>query len=168
MFLESTFMARLKTATIAALVAIGIATAGAFALEPRGERSPSASEAKQELLDLMSAWTRALEQGDVATIDRLAAYEMVGTDPVGGLWDKSKYLEHVRGQAFKVEFCEFKDSTVHVYGDAAVVTGLFVANAGSKRWPHCVERSTGMWIRRHGSWQCVAWQTMVIAGPKGW
>jgi hypothetical protein len=51
---------------------------------------------------------------------------------------------------------------VRVYGDAAVVTGLFLTNINSKRQPRVMERYTKTWIRRHGTWQCVAWQTMVI------
>jgi ketosteroid isomerase-like protein len=116
----------------------------------------------------MNAWAKALVQADAATMNRLVAYEMVGTDPVGGLWDKSKYLEHVKGHAFKLESCEFKDGNVHLHGDAAVVTGLIESNANSKRWPHCVERSTVTWIKRQGTWHCVAWQSMVIAGQTRW
>ena len=52
-------MARIKNVVMAALVAIAIATAAAFALEPQGEKAPSASDAKQELLDLMHAWGKA-------------------------------------------------------------------------------------------------------------
>jgi ketosteroid isomerase-like protein len=148
------------------LVAIGIATAGAFALEPQAEKAPSASDARQELLDLMHAWGKALVQSDVGMMDRLLAYEMVCTDPGGGVWDKSKYLEFVRTNFWHVESYELKDTKVHVYGDAAVVTGLFLTNVNSKRSPQFVERSTSTWIRRHGSWQCVASQTMVISNQQ--
>jgi hypothetical protein len=95
-FLRSMLMARIKNTAMAALVAIGIATAGAAALEPQSEKTPSASDPQQELLNLMHAWTKALVQSDVGTMDRLLAYEMFGTDPAGGLWDKSKYLENER------------------------------------------------------------------------
>lgn len=161
-FLGSMFMARIKNTVMAALAAIAIATAGAFALEPQGGKTPSTGDAKQELLELMHTWTKALVRSDAATMDRLLAYEMVGTDPGGGLWDKSKYLEHVKGDAFHIESAELEDCQVHVYGDAAVVTNLFSSNVDSKRWPHVVQRSTSTWIRRQGTWQCVAWQSMVI------
>ncbi len=167
-FIWRMLMTRIKNAAVAALVALGIATVGAFALEPQGDKSPSASDAKQELLDLMHAWGKALVQSDVGTMDRLLAYETICTDPGGGVWDKSQYLEFVRVDRWHVESYELKDTKVHVYGDAAVVTGLLLTNVNSKRWPHFVERSTSTWIRRHGTWQCVAWQTMVIeAGQHG-
>jgi RNA polymerase sigma factor (sigma-70 family) len=167
-FLGSMLMARFKNIAMAALVALGIATVGAFALESPGEHAPPASDSKQELLNLSRAWAGALAKSEVGTMDRLAAHEMVGTDPVGGLWDKPKYLEYVKVNSLRIDSCEFKEGKVHLYGDAAAVTGLIVSNANSTRWPYCVERSTMTWIKRHGAWQCVAWQSMVIAGPTGW
>ena len=167
-FIWRMLMTKIKNAAMAALVALGIATVGAFALEPQGDKSPSASDAQQELLDLMHAWGKAVVQSDVGTMDRLLAYETICTDPGGGVWDKSQYLEFVRVDRWHVESYELKDTKVHVYGDAAVVTGLLLTNINSKRWPRVVERYTKTWVRRQGTWQCVAWQTMVIeAGQDG-
>ena len=161
-FLGSMFMARIKNTALTVLVAIGLATVGAFGLEPQGEKSPSASDAKQDLLDLMHAWGKALVQSDAALMDRLLAYEMSCTDPGGGVWDKSQYLEFVKTNFWHVDSYKLEDTKVRVYGDAAVVTGLFVTNRDSKPRPFAVERYTKTWIRRHGTWQCVALQTMVI------
>ena len=162
-FLRSMLMTRIKNTAMAALVAIGIATAGAFALEPQAEKPPSASDAKQEILDLMHAWAKAVAQSDVGTMDRLLAYEMSCTDPGGGVWDKAKYLEFVKMNFWHVESYKLEDTKVQVDGDAAVVTGLFLTTIDPKRRPYVVERYTKTWIRRHGTWQCVALQTMVIA-----
>jgi hypothetical protein len=168
-FLGSMLMVRIKNTAMAALVAIGIATAVVFALEPQREQSRPASDAKQEILELMHAWAKAVVQSDVGTMDRLLAYGLIGTDPVGCLWDKAKYLDHVKTNAFHVESIEFQDTRIDVYGDAAVETGLGLSKINSKRPPYVVERGsivervTRTWIRRHGTWQCVAFQTMVMA-----
>lgn len=167
-FLGRMLMVRIKSAAMAALVAIAIATVGAFALEQPGEKPRPTSDAKQELLDLMNAWGKALVESDVGTMDRLLAYELIGTDPTGALWDKSKYLDHVKRNAFHTESFELRDTRIQVYGDAAVVTGESWDTV-SKGSPYVVERGyvaerkTRTWIRRHGTWQCVAFQTMVIA-----
>ncbi len=165
-YLRIMLMTRIKNVVMAALVAIGIATAGAFALEPQAKKAQSVSDARQEILGLMHAWGKALVQSDVGMMDRLLAYEMVCTDPGGAVWDKSKYLEFVRTNFWHVESYELKDTKVHVYGDAAVVTGLFLTNVNSKRSPQFVERSTSTWIRRHGAWQCVASQTLIISNQQ--
>jgi RNA polymerase sigma factor (sigma-70 family) len=167
-FLRSTFMAGIKNSALAVLTAIGIATAGAFALEPTAEKTASARDAKQELRDLMHDWANAVVQCDVGTMDRLLAYELIGTDPVGCLWDKAKYLDHVKRNAFHTESWEFKDMRIQVFGDAAVVTAEEWSHV-TKGSPYVVERGyvatrvTRTWIRRHGFWQCVAFQCMVIA-----
>jgi hypothetical protein len=71
-------------------------------------------------------------------------------------------LELVKKNAFRLESAELRDTRVQVYGDAALVTGLFLSNINSERWPYGVQRNASTWIRRHGTWQCVAWQTMVV------
>ena len=43
---------------------------------------------EQEVLALEHAWVEALVNRDPAVMDRIVAYEMVGTDPDGHLWDK--------------------------------------------------------------------------------
>ena len=74
----------------------------------------------------------------------------------------------MRRNAFHTDSCEPRDLKIQVYGDAAVVTGEQWSNV-SKGSPYVVERgyvaerNTRTWIRRHGTWQCVAFQTMVIA-----
>jgi hypothetical protein len=166
--LRSMLMMRIKNVVMTVLVTIGMATAAAIALEQHGDKRQPASDAKLELLDLMHAWGKALVESDVGTMDRLLAYDLIGTDPVGSLWDKSKYLDHVRRNAFHVDSCEFRDIKIQVYGDAAVVTGEVWANV-SKGSPYVVDRGyvatrvTRTWIRRQGAWQCVAYQVMVIA-----
>ena len=192
-FLGSMLMGRVKNVVLAVSIAIGMATAGAFAIggqrndgsPPQGVddrpeglvnevpkervRSGRDGDAREEILGLIHAWASAVARSDVGTMDRLLAYELIGTDPTGSLWDKAKYLEHVRTNAFHVESIGFKETRIDVYGDAAVETGLGRAMINSRRPPYVakkgftVERLTRTWIRRHGSWQCVAFQTMIVS-----
>ncbi len=97
-------------------------------------------ERKKEILDLMHAWSKAIVKSDVATMDRLPGFELVGTDPVGCLWDKAKCLEHVKTNAFHVESTEFKETKIDVYGDAAVETGVALSKVNGNRPPYVAER----------------------------
>jgi hypothetical protein len=166
-FLRRLMMVRIQLAAAVALGAIAIATAGAFALEREGDKSTPPLDAKEEILALEHAWAKAVLEGDVGTMDRLLAYELVGTDPEGWLWDKTKYLDHVKRRAFEVAAVEFKDIRIQVYGDAAVESGIGVGHYDQAKPPwiaargHVTERFTRTWIKRHGTWQCVAYQTMV-------
>jgi hypothetical protein len=118
-------------------------------------------------LALVHAWEKAIVDGDVGTMDRLLAYELVGTDPEGLIWDKTKYLDHVKRRAFQVAGVDLRDIRIQVYGDAAVETGMGVGHYDQAKPPwiaargHITERFTRTWIKRHGTWQCVAFQTMV-------
>ena len=160
-------MIRMQLTAIVALGAIAIATAGAFALERGGGKQALPVDAKEEILALVHAWEKAIIDGDVGTMDRLLAYELVGTDPEGLIWDKTKYLDHVKRRAFQVAGVDLRDIRIQVYGDAAVETGMGVGHYDQAKPPwiaargHITERFTRTWIKRHGTWQCVAYQTMV-------
>jgi hypothetical protein len=166
-FLRRMMMVRIQLTAIVALGAVAIATAGAFALERQGDKSTPPLDAKEEILTLVYAWEKAVVEGDVGTMDRLLAYELMGTDPEGWIWDKTKYLDHVKRRAFQVAAVDLKDIRIQVYGDAAVETGIGVGHYDQAKPPwiaargHITERFTRTWIKRHGSWQCVAYQTMV-------
>jgi RNA polymerase sigma factor (sigma-70 family) len=196
-FLGSMLMGRVKNAMMAVSIAIGMATAGALAIEPRRNDGPPPQvgdgrlegrvdelpkahgssrpegDARKEVLELVHAWSSALVRSDVGAMDRLLAYELIGTDPTGSLWDKAKYLEHVKTNAFHVESAEFDDTRIDVYGGVAVETGTVRSNVNAKRPPYVantgflVERLTRTWIRRHGSWQCVAFQSMIVSSGEG-
>jgi RNA polymerase sigma factor (sigma-70 family) len=166
-FLRRLLVVKIQKIAMTTLLAIGIVAAGAFALEPLGDEAQRAADAKQEILALMDAWAKAVIACDVGTMDRVLAYELIGTDPIGCLWDKAKYLEHVKTNAFHVVSVEYEATRIDVYGDAAVVTGLATSKVDAKRPPHTegpgyiTERVTRTWIKRQGTWQCVAFQTMV-------
>ncbi len=167
-FLGSMLMARISNIAMMALLALGAAGVVAFGLEPAGQELRAAGDVEREIRELMSAWAKAIVQSDVGTMDRILAYELIGTDPTGSLWDKAKYLEHVKTNAFHLDSVEFRDTKIQVYGDAAVEAGVAVAKVNANRPPYVaergfiVERITRTWIKRQGSWQCVAFQTMVI------
>jgi len=166
-FLRRLIMVRIQITVIVALGAIAIAMAGAYALDREGDKPTPPLDAKEEILALSHAWEKAIIDGDVGTMDRLLAYELVGTDPEGLIWDKTKYLDHVKRRAFQVAAVDLKDIRIQVYGDAAVETGIGVGHYDQAKPPwiaargHITERFTRTWVKRHGTWQCVAFQTMV-------
>ena len=124
-----------------ALGAIAIATAGAFALDREGDKPTPPVDAKEEILALVHAWEKAVIDGDVGTMDRVLAYELVGTDPEGWIWDKTKYLDHVKRRAFQVAAVDLKDIRIQVYGDAAVETGIGVGHYNQAKPPWIAART---------------------------
>ena len=156
----SLFVSKLKVVG-SSLSMCGLLTAGiaSMAQQPSPPSAP-ARTAQDEVLDLERAWGDALVHNDAALMDRIVAYEMVGTDPAGHRWNKAEYLESVKSGAFKIESFELADMKVHVYGDAAVATGRPILNKHSKSgFPPGAAVFTDTYVRRNGCWQCVAWQS---------
>ena len=128
----SLLMSKLKVAATS-LGICGLFLAGFAALaQPQAAAANSMQSEEQEILALEQAWGEALVNRDPAVMDRIVAYEMVGTDPAGHLWDKPAYLERVKAGSFLIESFELSDMKVHVYGDAAVAIGLSIVNKHSK------------------------------------
>jgi RNA polymerase sigma factor (sigma-70 family) len=159
----SLILSKLKIVGTSLLVCV-LFTAGIVSMaEPQKSATPERS-AEQEVLGLERAWGKALVNRDAATMDRIVAYEMIGTDPAGHLWNKADYLEAVKAGVFKVESFDVADVKVHVYGDAAVAIGLGIINAHSKSgFGRGAVRSTDTYVRRNGCWQCVAWHALGVA-----
>ncbi len=155
------------TARIAA-AALVLATVGAAALgRPASARPQSADEdARRTLIEHQRTLGDALVRRDAAAADRIFAYEMIGTDPGGGTWTKTEYLDRIGTDGFGVTSCVLVGCQVRVFGDAAVVIGRNqVVAKVSGITSHYETRSTNTYIRRGGVWQCVAWQTVVLPGP---
>ncbi len=157
----SLMLSKLKIAgslLFVSLFMVGIASTA----QPQTAPAPPRS-AEQDVLDLERAWGDALVRCDAALMDRIVAYEMIGTDPGGHLWNKANYLESVKSGAFKIESFELADVKVKVYGDAAVATGRSILNKHSKSGlPRGGARYTDTYVRRGGCWQCVAWQSVGV------
>ena len=156
----SLLVSKLKV-VCSSLLMCGLLTAGIASMAQQASPpSAPARTAQEEVLDLERAWGAALVHNDAALMDRIVAYEMVGTDPAGHRWNKAEYLESVKSGAFKIESFELADTKVHVYGDAAVATGRSILNKHSKSgFPPGAAVYTDTYVRRNGCWQCVAWQS---------
>ena len=129
-----------------------------------GDQDRNIARDEQQVLELEHAWADALVRCDASALDRIVAYEMVGTDPGGRVWDKSSYLETVKRGDFQIRTIELTDLKVRVFGDAAVATGLTVVNrTAPSGFGRGAARYTDMYVRRGGCWQCVAWQSLGIA-----
>jgi ketosteroid isomerase-like protein len=110
---------------------------------------------EQELIKLETKWLDDGLKHDVTTIDKMLADEFTSTFD-GVVYTKAELLEYFK--SFKEEFSIVQDEwTVHVYGDAAVVTARNTRkwkSDGKEVTSH--DRFTDTWIKRDGRWQCVA------------
>lgn len=144
------------------LVLVGLLLAGvAIALAQQS----SSSDDGGRILALEKAWNKALEAKDTKALDMLLASTFISVDIDGSLASKSEFLASVKAPDYQPSQAVTEQSNVQVYGDAAVVVGIFriKGTEKGKSYVHR-ERFVDTWIKTNGTWQCVATTSALITG----
>jgi len=116
------------------------------------------------LLALESAWNHAEQSKDAAALKQLLAEEFVYTDYDGSFLDKKAFLDSTLHNSVDQEQINNDGMAVHLFGNAAVVTGVYRDKGMEKGKPFFRRgRFTDTWIYRGGAWQCVASQSTLIS-----
>jgi len=119
---------------------------------------------EQELIRLENDWVDAWVKGDIAFHDRIMSDDYTWISPWGETFTKADNLALINSGEDVITSWVLADMKVRVYGDTAVVTGQSTIKetykgedvSGQERWTHT-------WVKRVGSWQCVAAHSSEIA-----
>jgi ketosteroid isomerase-like protein len=150
------------TAWAALLLGVGIALTTATAGRTQQK---SMSDEGGRVLALEKAWNHALEEKDAKALDMLLANTLVSVDIDGSVASKSEFLASIKAPDYKPSQVITEQTSVQVYGSAAVVTGTFRVKGMENGKPYVRrERFTDTWIKIDETWQCVASQTTLIPG----
>jgi len=115
------------------------------------------------VLALEKAWNKALESKDSNAMEMLLSNNLVSVDIDGSVSNKGEFLASIKSPDYKPAQLVTEQSNVQVYGNAAVVSGVFRVKGVEKGKPYNRrERFTDTWIKINNSWQCVASQTTLI------
>jgi ketosteroid isomerase-like protein len=148
--------------TMRALLTAGLVVLSCTVFSIAQDSSKQASE-EGRLRALESAWNHAEQSKDAAALNQLLADSLVYVDYDGSLLNKKEFLESTLHNSIEQEQINNDGMTVYVYGNAAVVTGVYrdkgidKGKAFSRRG-----RFTDTWIKQNGTWQCVASQSTLI------
>ena len=125
------------------------------------EQPTSADEI--QLHQLERAWNQAEAKQEVKEVANLVDDTLVYTDYDGSIMNKAEYLKWVAAPEQKADHLYDEGLTVHLYGNAAVVVGIY-RESGINKGKHYVVRSryTDTWIKRDGVWRCVASHSTLI------
>lgn len=119
--------------------------------------------AKQALINLENKWVDALVKSDAATLDSVFADTYVDTDEHSHRSDKQGVLAVVKSGQLKMESIKLSDMQVHVYGDAAVVTGKAAQTGSFDKQPLTPAITfTDTFIKQNGKWKAVASQRSAV------
>jgi len=145
------------------LFAAGLLVAAA-AIRVWGQNS---SDEAGRIQALELAWNHALESKDANALDMLLANSMVSVDIDGSMVNKKEFLASVNSPEYQPSQAVTERSNVQMYGDAAVVVGIFRIKGmeKGKAYVHR-ERFVDTWVKINGTWQCVATTSALITGKQ--
>lgn len=135
------------------------------ALSVRGQNRANDEAGRIQALEL--AWNHALEIKDAKALDMLLGNNMVSVDIDGSITSKSEFLASIKAPDYQPSQAVTEQSNVQMYGDAAVVVGVFRVKGMEKGKPYTHrERFVDTWIKTNGTWQCVATTGTLIAAKQ--
>jgi ketosteroid isomerase-like protein len=122
------------------------------------------SAEQTRILALENAWNQAEEHKDIKALDALLDSTLVYVDYDGSMMDKAAFIASVKAPALHPEQIVNESMTAQVYGDSAVVTGVYREKGTKNGKPYSRRgRFTDTWVSQNGTWVCVASQSTLMA-----
>ena len=142
------------------IIAITLLLAAALASARQAARSDETSH----VLALDNSWNRALETKDTKALDMLLADTFVSIDIDGSMQNKREFLSSIKAPDYHPPAqAVTEQSAANVYGDSAVVVGIFRSKGVDKGKKYMNrERFVDSWVKINGTWKCVASVTVLI------
>ena len=108
-------------------------------------------------------WNEAQVNRDSRALDGMIGSGFVNTEWDGELSDKQKFLADIKDPQFKPTSLTIQDVKVSMYGDSAIVVGIYHTKGTyqSKPYEH-FGRFTDTWVFTEGRWQCAASHTSLL------
>jgi ketosteroid isomerase-like protein len=115
------------------------------------------------ILALETAWNHAEESKDAAALNQLLAPSLAYVDYDGSIMNKAEFLASIQQESLHPAQITNEEMTAKMYGEAAVVTGVYREKGTLKGKPYQRRgRFTDTWVKQGGTWQCVASQSTLI------
>ena len=128
-------------------------------------QKPAASTHGKEslLIALENAWNQAQLHHDSKVLDGLVADTFVSTDNDGTFMTKTQFLVDNKDLSYAPTLMANSDERIFLYGNAAVVAGIYHAKGLDKGKPFDhYGRFTDTWVYLNGKWVCVASHTSTL------
>jgi ketosteroid isomerase-like protein len=122
-----------------------------------GATSDGAEE--KALYQIERDWTLAIMKKDAAAIDKFLAKEFIANFE-GQILNKAQLLAQIKSDPVKIESAECSDLIAMVFGDTAVVRGVYNEKSTTSGKDSSVKgQYTEVYAKRDGRWQCVTQYT---------
>ena len=135
-----------------------------LAVATSSARQAARSDESSHVLALDNSWNRALETKDTKALDMLLADTFVSIDIDGSMQNKREFLSSIKAPDYHPPAqAVTEQSAANVYGDSAVVVGIFRSKGVDKGKKYSNrERFVDTWVKINGTWKCVASVTVLI------
>jgi ketosteroid isomerase-like protein len=135
-----------------------------LALGSLGPASAQQSDPREKtLIVLERLWNEAQVNRDSAALNALVSDRFIDTEYDGEISDKIKFLADIKDPLFKPTSVNIREVKVNLFGDTAVVTGIYQTKGTYQGKPYDhFGRFTDTWILENGKWQCVASHTSLL------
>ena len=127
-------------------------------------QSSSQLDEGPHILALDNSWNRALEKNDTKALDLLLADTFVSIDIDGSIQNKREFLASLKAPGYEAPSqAVTEQSKVDVYGDSAVVVGIYRSQSQHKgKTIVRRERFVDTWANINHTWKCVASVAVLI------
>jgi ketosteroid isomerase-like protein len=133
-----------------------------MAVPAMGVDYPSGSR-EAMLVSLEKMWNQAQITRDSKALAILTGDRFINTEWDGEVTERAAFLKGIDSPLFAATVMSVQDMRVDLYGETAVVTGVYHTKGTSsgKAFDH-VGRFTDTWIYMDGKWACVASHTSLL------
>jgi len=127
------------------------------------QTSATSSDEQSKILALENAWNLAEEHKDVKGLEMLLHPELVYIDYDGSIMTKDQFIASISAPALHPEQIVNESMNAHVFGDSAIVTGIYREKGVKNGKPYLRRgRFTDTWVYQNELWVCVASQSTLI------
>jgi hypothetical protein len=149
---------------LAKAITCGFVLIFATSLSAVAQDQIDAAARRSRVMAFESAWGIAEKDKDAKTLDALLDDSLTYTDYDGTLKTKSDFLAGVKAPGHNRELQVVESTAARVYGDTAVVTGIYQVKGVDKGKPYLRRgRFTDTWVLRNTNWVCVASQYTLLS-----
>lgn len=125
---------------------------------------PANSKEAKAIWKMEDAWAAAYLAGDAQAIERLETKGFVMTSGQGRAYSRADEIAEAASGTVKYDECSDHEATIHLYGDAAVVTGRTVLKGHSPAGPfQGIFAFTDALVKEGGEWKAAASQVTRVA-----
>lgn len=126
----------------------------------------SAVEVEQAVMRLEQERVDAVIKGDLATLERIFADDLLYTHSNARVETKQQFLESVKSGNIKYEALKHSDLKVQLFGNTAVLRGKSDIKGVANGQPYALPiRFMAVYVKINGRWQMTTWQSTRVEKP---